>query len=187
MINRSDIDLLADMSKLLKKYGPETFESLANLLSSQDTVRHLSYILRQTINVTEKNEEIKEKSKSSQKNAVPNSLTAIIDSEPEKYKILMSLYNELVEKKVLLSLRNIKDFAMDSGFRDIIVKSRKEAIRKLINLLVELPQNELSGKLKNIKRYGTNDRSLEGWTNIILNKKDAQEEQQIPSPLTGEG
>ncbi|HGJ65812.1 TPA: hypothetical protein ENS27_10525 [bacterium] len=171
-----EIDLLVDISKLFKKYGPETFESLANLLTSQDMVQHLSNILRQTINVTEENKIVKEKRISNQKNAIPNSLTNIIDSEPEKYKILMSLYNDLAEKKALLSLRDIKDFAMNFGFRDIIVKSKKEAIRKLINLLVELPQSELLEKLKNIKRYGIDNRSLEGWTGIILNKGNVKQE-----------
>lgn len=173
-----ELDLLVDLAKLLKKYGPEPFESLAESISSPGIAQHLSGILTQVAKTGRTIPKTRREKGLKQEPSIPKSLITLESVEPERYQLLMNFYTNLTAKAVLPSLRDIKEFATDSGLPEVRAKSRQKAISPLISSLVKFPNEELIAKIQSAKRYDTSDRSLEGWTNIILNKQRRLHEKQ---------
>lgn len=170
MKTQRELDLLVDLAKLLKKYGPEPFESLAASISSPEMAQHLSSILTQVAKTGRTIPKTKRKAEQKRGPSVPRSLTALESVEPEKYQLLMNFYTKLIRKTVLSSLRDIKEFAIDCGLPEVRAKSRQKAISPLIGSLVKLPNEQLIAKIQSLKKYDLGDRSLEGWSDLILDK-----------------
>jgi len=166
-----ELNLLVDIAKLIRKYGPEPFESLAQSILSPQLSQDLSNILMQTSKVARAISEEKEKYKTKEESPILRSLLALKRKEPEKYRLLTNFHNGLVTKTLLPSLREIKEFASDCGLPEIRAESRQKAISPLVGSLAKLPYEQLAEKIKSIRKHGKEDRSLEGWTNIILDRE----------------
>lgn len=171
MITEPELDLLVDLAKLLKKYGPEPFELLAQSISSPEMTQHLSSTLIQVAKTARTIPKTKREPRLKKEPSIPKSLTSLKSVEPEKYQLLMNFYTDLNARAVLKSLRDIKEFAMECGLPELHAKSRQKAIGPLISSLVKFPNEQLIRKLQSIKKHDAGDRSLEGWTNIILNRQ----------------
>ena len=166
-----ELDLLVDLAKLLKKYGIEPFESLAVSISSPEMTQHLSVLLTQIARIARTIPKTKKKTRPKERPSVPSSLTALKSVEPEKYQRLMNFYTDLIAKRVLPTIRDIKEFAMDCGLPEVRAKSRQGAISPLVGSLIKFPNEQVIAKMKSLKKYDTGNRSLEGWSNIILSRQ----------------
>ncbi len=175
MKTQRELDLLVDLAKMLKKYGPEPFELLAESIASPETTQHLSLILTQVAKIGRTIPKTKGKTVSKQGPLIPRALTTLKSTEPERYKILINFYNELIAKRVLPSLRDIKEFAMDCGLLEVRAKSRQKAISPLISSLIKFPNEQLIAKIQSLKMCDMDNRSLEGWSNLILNRQRRSE------------
>jgi DNA-binding transcriptional MerR regulator len=170
MTDQQELDLLIDLVKLVKKYGPVSFEELAKYLSSQATTQELPQILTKVAQMTRAIPEKKQKKE--QATAIPKALISIEHSEPEKYLLLKVFYDKLTAKAVLPTLKDIKEFLRESGFPEAHADSRQKAINPLVSSLVKSSNKEILNKIQSISKYKSGYRSLEGWGNIILNGKD---------------
>ncbi len=170
MNDQQDSKLLADLVKLMIKHGPDTFESLSKKLSSPEFTQNLSNTLlnlsknRGNIQLNKKNVQ----SKTSMN--IPRALIVFKDKDSEKYELLNRFYNKLVMNELLPSLGEIREFVSDLGLKEIKEKSRQKAVNSLINLLAELPNEQIKLKISSLRKYSGGDRSLQGWSDIILNK-----------------
>ena len=171
MTTQPELDLLIDLAKLLKKHGTDTFESLAESISSPEMTQHLSRLLIQVAKVAQTIPKTKRETGLKQEPLIPRSLITLKSTEPEKYQPLMNFYDDLIAKTVLPSLRDIKEFAVDCGVSEIRAKSRQKAIGPLINSLLQFPNEELIPRIQSLKKHDTGDRSLEGWSDIILHRQ----------------
>ncbi|MDH5687922.1 MAG: hypothetical protein OEZ48_08685 [Candidatus Bathyarchaeota archaeon] len=171
MRKQRELDLLVDIAKLLRKYGSEPFESLAELLSSPEMTQRLSHILTQVTKIANTIPETQKRTRTKRRPSIPKSLLTLEGTEPEKYQLLMKFYDDLTAKTVLPSLTDIKEFAAQCGLPEVRAKSRSKAISPLISSLVKSLNEELIAKIQSISRYQTGDRSLEGWSKIILGRK----------------
>jgi hypothetical protein len=169
--NNSDFDLLADIARLLKKYGPEAFERLAENLSSPEFLEHLVTILKtstkagMTANIGRHTRKKKQSSADFR-----SSLTALDDKE--KAELLLKFYDGLMSKTLLPTLRSLQSFISDAGLPPSKTKVREKAIIQAIRTLRALSLDELKSILSTVSQAPLqDDRSLEGWSNIILNKK----------------
>lgn len=178
MKTQRELDLLADLAKLLKKYGTEPFESLAASISSPEMTQHLSVVLTQVAKIARTIPKTKRKTRSKERPSVPRSLTALKNAEPEKYQLLMNFYNDLIAKSILPTLRDLQEFAIDCGLPEVRAKSKQKAISPLIGSLIKLPNEQLIAKIQSLKKCDMGDRSLEGWSNIILNRHRRLDEKQ---------
>lgn len=174
MNNDREFELLVDIAKLVKKYGPETFEALAATISSPRFSQHLADILlssAKTSRVVQKNSKSKTESKPLQR-GLRSVLIDLEKAEPEKSALLSHLYDGLLQKLFLPTLKDIKTFVSDIGLQPLEAKSRDKAIGQLVKALLLMPVEELKVKLQGIPTIVTkDDRSLEGWSNIILNRE----------------
>lgn len=171
MRTQRDLDLSMDIAKLLKKYGPEPFETLAESISSPLMTQHLTHILSEMAKISRTVPKVERKTKLKQEPSIPRSLVALKNVESGKYQILLNFYTELVAKRVLPSLRDIKEFARECGLPEVRAKSRQKAISPLVGSLSKFPNEELIARIQSLKNCDISDRSLEGWSNIILNRQ----------------
>lgn len=177
MSDKPEFELLIEIAKLLKKYGPEAFESLAQGLSSPEFSERLASILTASARIG-RSEQKKAESKRMTKD-FRLSVIELGETEPEKSALLLTLYDSLMAKTLLPTLREIQIYVSDMGLPPVKVTTRDKTIVPLIKTLMNLPINELKDKLSVIKPVSTqDDRSLEGWSNIILDK--AQKANQGP-------
>lgn len=176
MKTKRELDLLIDLAKLLKKYGPGSFESLAESISSPETAQKLSVVLVQVAKIGRTIPKTKRNIRHKKEPSIPKSLIILEKIEPQKYKFLMNFYNDLIVKKILPSLRDIKEFATDCGLPEIRAESRQKAIGPLISLLIKFSNEQLIAKIQSLKKHDTSDRSLEGWSDVILKKQRKSEE-----------
>lgn len=173
MNNELELELLVEIAKLLKKYGPETFEILSGNLSSPEFAERLVSILSTTARVARtvraKGLETTERKKSPRD--FRSSLVALEKTDKEKSTLLIKFYDDLMAKTFLPKLRDIQAFVEDNGLPPAKATARDKAIIPLFKALSPLPLDELRSRLSMLKPVSTkDDRSLEGWSKIILDK-----------------
>ena len=170
---QQEIKLLVDLTKLLKKYGLETFFSLSKMLSSQELSDELSKILFETGRKSQVKSRKKRKASQQQKISTPRVLRKFETTEEETYKLLERFFIDLNAESVLPTLNDIREFSIECGLPEVTAKSRKKAINPLLNALGNFSKEEIRDKIQLARRMGNGDRSLESWSKIILqNEKD---------------
>lgn len=170
MNDQQELKLLTDIVKLMIKHGPDSFDALSKRLTSPEFTKNLSNIL---INISKNKDYIQMKKRnvhSKSVRSIPKALIVSKDKDHEKYELLSKFYNRLIAGEVLPSLREIKDFASNLGLKEIREKSRQKSVNILINLLAELPNEQIKLKISSLPKYSGGDRSLQGWSDIILNR-----------------
>lgn len=179
MTNKPEFELLVEITKLLKKYGPETFENLAGNLSTPEFSERLVSILSTTAR-TARTVRTKEPESPEQKRATRDfrsSLVILEKTEQEKSALLVKFYDDLMAQTVLPTLREIRAFTSDTGLPPVRATSRDKAIVPFLKTLLPLSLDELKSKLSTIRPVSTkDDRSLEGWSNIILDRERRMKE-----------
>ncbi len=173
MTDRNEFDLLVEIAKLVRKYGPETFERLATQISKPEFAQRLSDIV--LVMATSSRTAQKNKGQLAVKQPQGNFRSELIElkkSDEEKGELLLRLYDCLMEKTLLPTLRDMKAFASDNGLPLPKATARDKAIIPLIKALLTLPLGELKTRLQRLRPSSdSNDRGLEGWSNIILGKQ----------------
>lgn len=172
MSDRKHLDLLVDIAKLLKKYGPETFEILADNISKPEFAIDLANILSKTaiVSRTTKPDTKKTKAKRSGK-TFRDSLIETMGSHPEKGEILIHLYDGLIAKIFLPSLRELNAYLSDNGLLTLKSKSRDKAIIPFVKVFLPMPLKEVKDNLQNLHPTSNiNDSSLEQWSKVIFRK-----------------
>ncbi|MET0647612.1 MAG: hypothetical protein ABW208_13430 [Pyrinomonadaceae bacterium] len=172
MTNNNEYDLLSDLARLVKKYGPETFETLASQLSRPDFI----YQLAEIISTTAKASRIARPRKAQGRTTKPRvdfrtSLVELGESEPDKSVMLVQLLDGLMSKAFLPTLRDVRAFVQDNGLPLVKAKTRDKTIVPLVKSLLPMPTEEISMLLRKIQPTQVrNDRSLAGWSDIILRR-----------------
>jgi hypothetical protein len=173
MSQEGKFELLIDIARLIKKYGPDTFEELANYLRKKETFNSLIELLKtssKAAKVVSSPTLIIQAEK--KKVGIKGFLSRMEKTEPIKAHILSAFHDELLAKAVLPNLREIKDFASDSGLRLITAGSRDKAIFPLLKDLGTRQIDEIKTIINNANRMAQrSDRTLEAWTGIILDRE----------------
>jgi hypothetical protein len=92
--------------------------------------------------------------------------------DPEKAKWLSFFYKKLIAKKIFPSLQKVRGFAHDSGLSMAKATSREKAIVSLLQDLATRPLQDIRSLVSGLGVDDEgDDRTLEGWTNVILGKK----------------
>jgi hypothetical protein len=172
METRSELDLLVDLAKLVKRYGPGPFEQLAESICSPDLAQRLSRILSELSQHARMHSASKARSHQRQGPCIPKALVDLQEKDPDRYTLLKGFYEDLTARVVMPSIRDIREFARDCRFPDVRAESRQKAIGPLIGALcrLDLPKEELAARIESAKRYDATNRSLAGWSSIILNR-----------------
>lgn len=157
-MSHKTLDLLSDMVKLVKRYGPEEFERLASLLSDPCFTTSLAASLSavaKAIPAPSEKEEVRSTDETAQND--PN-LDLIRDR-------LMSVgayphIQDIVEEAERIGVGSSR-----SKF-----KSRKDAVRSIIKSLEGRPPGDIE-KIVHGLRSSESKGSLEEWSRIIMERK----------------
>lgn len=167
MNNHKELELLTDLAKLMKKYGPATFEALAEQIMNPKFTGVLVDVLRTTSKTYRALPKTKNRSRAKQTNGA--FLSSLNRSDAEKYALLMDLYDGLKNQSLLPTLREMKDFASDNGLPPVKATSREKALIPFVRTFRKMPVEEMREHLRRIHpTRSSGDRTLEGWSQIIF-------------------
>lgn len=169
-------ELLEEIAKLLKKYGKEAFSELATILKDPNLSIQISETLEKIAQRSpQKKRTQKRLTLLEESMQLRESLVVLGKGEPEKSKILLSMFNSLQNKTILPSLRELANFISDQGLPVPKAKSRGKVILSFLKKCNELSLNDLEALNATINRHQHSneaDRSLEGWGKVILDRTD---------------
>jgi len=169
-------ELLEQIAKLLKKYGKETFSELATILKDPNLSNHISETLENIAQLSpQKKRTQKHPTLLEESMQLRESFVVLGKGEPEKSKILLSMFDSLQNKTILPSLRELTNFISDQGLPVPKAKSRGKVIFSFLKKCTELSLNDLEAFNATINRQQHSndaDRSLEGWGKVILDRKN---------------
>ncbi|MCZ7611013.1 MAG: hypothetical protein M5U17_12725 [Ignavibacterium sp.] len=167
--DEKEINLLLDLIKIYKKYGSEPFAGLIKSLNDKEFLDTFTKVLENTSFIA-KEKGIKPKGKKLKKLNLKDELLLLSQKDKQKSEILLFIYDKLISKTVLSTNKQLMNFASELGL-NLTAKSRSQNIVSVMKTLIQLPIEKLSNiriKFDVGNNYG--DRSLEGWSNIILKK-----------------
>ncbi|MBI5826895.1 MAG: hypothetical protein HZB22_04125 [Deltaproteobacteria bacterium] len=170
-------DLLSDLARLIKKHGIDAFAELANYLSHPEAIEHLITIIEGTFKAGQSASI--DKDRGAQGAGRGTGVKRLIDdlekSDPQKAEIISAFYHTLLAKNALPSIKEMRDFSIDTGLKPVHAKSRDKAIFPLLKDIAARPLNEVKDIIGRISLRGIgDDRTLEGWAKVILNKEHRQ-------------
>lgn len=168
-MERRELDLLVDLAGLLRKHGPEPFESLSASLASPEYSHKLADLLAETARVGRKTG-TKDRPSGGRRRAEPvrKFLESLRSTQPDKYEVLAILHEELTNGAVLPSVRDMRQFAEGLQLPDLRATSRERAIGQLIRSLSSLSAEEIRRGAQRLPRSRLGESSLKGWSDIIL-------------------
>lgn len=175
MSESRDIDLLADIVRLLAKHGPEPFEALAQRLREGRFLNDLLALLEASSQVGRRSSRLLgSKTKSKRVSGGLDEILKQCEAEnPDKARALRQLHEKLVSKKLLPTLRDIRHFAEDNGLPAISAKARDKAILPLIRAMISVPVERMTSLIaRGSQLEEKGGRTLEGWADVILSKRD---------------
>lgn len=173
MNESKEFELLKDIARLLVKYGPDTFDALSRLLSKQEFIEQLLEVLNTTSKIgrRSKPQPSAKPSGTRPRKGVDQLLGKLADLEPEKSHLLSTFRDDLLAKNILPSMRDVKAFISDNGLESLSATSREKAIFPLIRSLSKQPLEQVKAIVeRTVSKSQGDDRTLEGWANIILKK-----------------
>jgi hypothetical protein len=168
---RPELDLLLELAKLLRKYGPEAFESLSVSLKSPEITNMLSELLGGLAHEVRKTRDSTKESKGKVGRSAPDkSLTSLKSTDPPKYSLIIDIQTDLLEKRKLPTIGDLHEFAFSLGISNIQSTSRQKVISAIINTLMRMSIEEISSKTQMIVTHPSREGNIEGWSDFVLKK-----------------
>ena len=169
--NSKKYELLEDMAKLVKKYGASTFSELSDEMSSPEFQRRFVNLIS-NIGEATKNLKIKKGNRKNPLEIIDNKIKTVKENDERRGEILEKIFRDLINKKILPTFRDVKIFIEDNDLGIFNSKSRQAILSPLMKKLILLDTAELSKLIRNIpENQEDSNRSLSGWSNIILNER----------------
>lgn len=176
MTSMDKFALLRDLAHLVRKYGPTVFSDLAGFLRDPEAVAELITIL-EAAEAAGRNARVT-KARAAPggmrrgKGSVQSLLSELQKDHPEKAQVLSGFHGALAAKRALPTLRELRSFALDNGLNGVSATSREKAIGQILRDLAARHLEDVRLMLGRVRMEdATGDRTLEGWTDIILDKE----------------
>lgn len=162
------LDLLIELVRLLKKYGPDEFRSLAELLRNPVCAGELADTLRAVAdNVNGAPQAKPAKSPPSERTGVMGRIHRLSETAPEKAAHLRAILESLSSTDGI-STSAIREYAVRAGLPALPVGGRRKVVAGLIDTLFEMDLPALEAHARTLVTASTATRHLEGWSRIIL-------------------
>lgn len=172
-MNSLSIKLLSEIIKLWGKYGKGAFTDLSKLLSQDNFPEEVAHLLDSYMNTVSKQKKTKRKT-SPRRNVgtkILNDIEIIRNNQPEKAELLSLLNEQLMDKGILPTLKDIRVYLEYEQLPMTKARSRDKAVELLFKLFMNMTITELRGRLSNLpKTSDIYQRSLSRWSDIISRK-----------------
>lgn len=169
-MTQDNIKILADLSRIVERYGGDAVIRLANLIRDPQSAEEIATLLEYVA----KNE-VKNEAKASTRSKPRNSagvglrvISSLMETDPEKYSAVAELRDRLVSGQVLRSLNEIRNFAMQHGLSIGKATSRTAALSPLLRSISELEMPAIIALLESMPESNTGEGGLERWWELIV-------------------
>ena len=166
------LDMISDLAKLLRKYGPEAFEELVDAIRNPQFQHKLAELLLVSARTARK-AGIGGPSSQNRKafSRCRDKIENLKSTDPEKAKLLAQLIDDVERKKALRSMREIREFSTRHVLPKNSARTRAQAIEGLLESLADKPLEQLKEILHSLcARVGKGEEGLEGWANLIMRR-----------------
>jgi hypothetical protein len=177
MIDQREFDLLSDLARLLKKYGPGAFKELARILREPEVIKNLIEIVEASASAGQSlsAKKIKKDHSQAHRTGTRQLLADLAEKEPLKAELLSKFNDALTTRIAYPSLKDLRAFVMDNGLESIRTNTRDKAIYQVLKDLAARPVEAIKSIISRARiEAKADDRSLEGWAEVILDKKKRQ-------------
>src|SRR5262249_9292799 len=140
------LKLLGDLAKLLRKYGPEPFETLAKTITSQETAQHLAALLTKAAEAA-RLAGVKGGGREGGRLEIDRLLGELRARDQTKFNLLNPVRSQLESKTLLPAMRDIREAVQALGIPSGAHQPRSRLVAKLISHLALLPADEIERKL----------------------------------------
>ena len=163
-----DIEMLAELGRLVKRYGADSLFRIAQLIRDPDQAAELATALEYIAHRAPPSKPAR-KSRSPQHNRVGISvLNELSMTDPQKHSILAAIRHQLITNSILPGMKDIRHFALTHGLTIGTASSRNAAITPLLRSLSKLQTSTLNSIHNDLIAHVPNDRSLERWREVIV-------------------
>ncbi|MCI0704234.1 MAG: hypothetical protein L0241_24515 [Planctomycetia bacterium] len=166
MTATSHIDLLADLIKLLKKHGPETFRSLAAALRDPDQLASLSETL-EVLSQQSSRLGASARERTPQRTGLRKQLDTLAETAPDKAALLRQLLEQLMASDGI-PLSDLRTYARQAGLPQLKSGNRARVAQAFVAALLDLDVPQIRKHIEQLAKPQENDRDLAGWSRIIL-------------------
>ena len=174
MIQDHDIKVLAELSRIVGRYGPDSVTRLATLIRDPQSAAALATALEAAVDMASHS---RGRTKSRNTNRVGMGvLNQLRESNPQKHSVVAELRDHLISGTVLHSMSELRRFARTHGFSIGKATSRNAAIAPFLQSISELSTDEIFKLLNLLIQPKNDDRSLQSWRDLIV-------KQQLPKNL----
>lgn len=166
-------ELLRELARLLRRFGPAAFSDLARDLRDPATVVNISEVLESFGDAGRRASHRPGRAGSQRGSSLRGFLLKLRERDSEKGAMMVEVYDALLSKRVLPTLGQLREFARDNGLGPVNATSREKAVGPLVRALALLPTDQLRGLMARLTEDSPRgDRTLEGWAELILKKRE---------------
>ena len=171
MIRDDDVKVLAELNRIVERYGPDSVTRLANLIRDPQYAEEIATALEKAIETAPRSR-ARAKSRSTDRigMAVLNELR---ESDPQKHAAIAEFRELLIAGSLLGSMNELRRFARMHDLAIGKASSRNSAIVPLLRSIAELETPAIVSLLDSVNEFGSNDRSLERWRDLIVKPRPA--------------
>lgn len=169
MIRREDMEILAELDRIVARYGRDSVARLARSMRDPEIVADIAAMLE---HATQRASATKRRSRNRLTTRVGMAvLNDLRKSDPRKHAVLAEMRELLVNGKLLGTMSELRRFAHAHDFNIGNASSRDKAIPPLLRSMSRLETDEIADLLDSLIQVDPNDRSLERWRNLIVKRR----------------
>jgi hypothetical protein len=173
VIEEQRFELLRELARLLKKFGPAAFSDLAREFRDPAMAANLAEILEGFAEAGKRSEPRRGGEGGSGGSSLRGFLLKLRERDAEKGTMVTEVYEALLSRRVLPTLGQLREFAKDNGLGPVSATAREKALGPFVRSLAALPTEQVRSMMTRLSEESPRgDRTLEGWTELILKKRD---------------
>lgn len=167
MITNKELDLLLEIRTLLNKYGEETFNDLIKSLKDESFVSGIEILEKSASNI--KTPHRKAKAKTDYSKNIRAILSELEKNDFERFELLDEFSKKLDGKSYFGTLKKFSGYLNETGIYYKKVQTWAHGKFILISHFSKCNFSEVKDGINRInKLQHVEDRSLDAWSNIIL-------------------
>lgn len=169
MIGQKELELLIELKKLINKYGDDTFTNLINHLRDESFLANIEMLSKkiQSIKMPQKRKKIK----TNYSKKIDDLLRDIEKNNKEQSILLKNFLIKLNKKEYFKTIKELSKYLANSGIYQKNIKTWEHGKFILLSHFSKQGTSQIKENINEIeKTVDTNDRSLEGWSNIIFDE-----------------